>query len=204
MSNEKKKSEDFVVTDRRKFTEEGELRPDVAPEADETSKIATGEMPAPPESQPAEGAHVVREVASAADLAGAVPPSAAQQEDAQQAYTRAGQEVDARLAADLGGVRPQDLQITFEKLVTTLYMTAMLQLGILHEQGRQPRVDVLGARQTIDTLDLLREKTKGNLTAQENKFLDERLYELRMGYLEVLNAVMHPPEPPPPAPGEKK
>ena len=143
-------------------------------------------------------------MASAAYLTGAVPPSAAQQQDAQQAYARAGQEVDARLAADLGGVRPQDLQITFEKLATTLYMTAMLQLGILHEQGRQPRVDVLGARQTIDTLDLLRGKTKGNLSAQESKFLEERLYELRMGYLEVLSAVLHPPEPPPPAPGEKK
>jgi len=200
MPNEKKKPEDFVVTDRRKFTEEGERRPD----ANETAELDPSQIPTPPEKPRAEGAQVVREVASAADLAGAVPPSAAQQQDAQQAYARAGEEVDARLAADLGGVRPQDLQITFEKLATTLYMTAMLQLGILHEQGRQPRVDVLGARQTIDTLDLLREKTKGNLTPQESKFLDERLYELRLGYLEVLNAVMHPPESPPPAPGVKK
>jgi uncharacterized protein DUF1844 len=201
MSNEKKKPEDFVVTDRRKFTEEGERRPD----AHDTAELDAPQIPAPPEKPPQEGAKVVREVASAADLAGAAPPSAAQQKDAQQAYARAGEEVDARLAADLGGVRPQDLQITFEKLVTTLYMTAMLQLGILHEQGRQPRVDVLGARQTIDTLDLLREKTKGNLTPEEQKFFEERLYELRMGYLEVLNAVLHPPEPPPPAaPGEKK
>ncbi len=200
MANEKKKSEDFVVTDRRKFTEEGERRPD----AHDTAELDTSQIPAPPEKLAEKGARVVREVASAADLAGAAPPSEAQQADAQQAYARAGEDVDARLAADLGGVRPQELQITFEKLVTTLYMTAMLQLGILHEQGRQPRVDVLGARQTIDTLDLLREKTKGNLTAQESKFLEERLYELRMGYLEVLNAVLHPPEPPPPAPGEKK
>lgn len=200
MANEKKKDEEFVVTDRRKFTEEGERRPD----AHETAELDVSQIPAPPEKPSQEGAQVMREVASAADLAGAVPPSAAQQQDAQQAYTRAGEEVDARLAADLGGVRPQDLQITFEKLVTTLYMTAMLQLGILHEQGKQPRVDVLGARQTIDTLDLLREKTKGNLTPAENNFLDERLYELRMGYLEVLNAVMHAPEPPPPAPGGKK
>ncbi|HYX68651.1 MAG TPA: DUF1844 domain-containing protein [Terriglobales bacterium] len=204
MANEKRKPEDFVVTDRRKFTEEGERRPDAAPEAEDTAAITPPEMPSAPQPKPAEGAQVVREVASAADLAGVVPPSAAQQQDAQQAYARAGEEVDARLAADLGGVRPQELQITFEKLVTTLYMTAMLQLGILHEQGRQPRVDVLGARQTIDTLDLLREKTKGNLAAQESKFLEERLYELRMGYLEVLNAVLHAPEPPPPAPGEKK
>ena len=200
MSAEKKKSEDFVVTDRRKFTEEGELKPD----AHETAELDASQIPAPPEPPPPQGARVVREVASAADLAGTVAPSAAQQQDAQQAYARAGKEVDERLAADLGGVRPQDLQITFDKLVTTLYMTAMLQLGILHEQGRAPRVDVLGARQTIDTLDLLREKTKGNLTEAESKFLEERLYDLRMGYLEVLNAVMHPPEPPPPPPGEKK
>lgn len=200
MPNDKKKPENFVVTDRRKFTQEGERRPD----AKETTEMEAPQVPPAPEKPVEQGAQVVQEVATERDLRGAAPPSAAEQSEAQQAYAEAGREVDARLAADLAGVRPQDLKVNFEKLITTFYMTAMLQLGVLHEQGRPARVDILGARQSIDTLDLIREKTKGNLTPEEAKFLDERLYELRMGYLEVLTAVMHAPPPEPPAPGEKK
>ena len=85
--------------------------------------------------------------------------------------------------------------MTFERFMASLYMTAMMQLGLMHEQGGQPRVDLIGARQTIDTLSLLSEKTKGNLTAAESGFLQNSLYELRMAYVEVTNALAHPPQP---------
>jgi hypothetical protein len=75
-------------------------------------------------------------------------------------------------------------------------MSAMLQLGLMHEQGGQPRVDLIGARQTIDTLSLLSEKTKGNLTSVEENFLQNVLYELRMAYVEVTNALARPPQTP--------
>jgi hypothetical protein len=65
----------------------------------------------------------------------------------------------------------------------------------MHEQGGQPRVDIIGARQTIDTLALLAEKTKGNLTPTEQTFLQNSLYEVRMAYVEVTNALSRPPEP---------
>jgi hypothetical protein len=58
-------------------------------------------------------------------------------------------------------------------------------------------VDIIGARQTIDTLSLLSEKTKGNLTAAEGNFLQNSLYELRMAYVEVTNALARPPQPGP-------
>jgi hypothetical protein len=64
----------------------------------------------------------------------------------------------------------------------------------MHEQGGQPRVDLIGARQTIDTLSLLSEKTKGNLTSVEQNFLQNCLYELRMAYVEVTNALARPPQ----------
>jgi hypothetical protein len=79
--------------------------------------------------------------------------------------------------------------------MASLYMTAMLQLGLMQEEGGQPRIDLLGARQTIDTLSLLAEKTKGNLTAAEANFLQNCLYELRMAYVEVTNALARPPQP---------
>jgi hypothetical protein len=68
----------------------------------------------------------------------------------------------------------------------------MLQLGLMREQGGQPRVDMIGARQTIDTLSLIAEKTKGNLTPAEANFLQNSLYELRMAYVEVTNALARP------------
>ena len=81
--------------------------------------------------------------------------------------------------------------------MASLYMTAMLQLGLMHEQGGQPRVDLIGARQTIDTLSLISDKTKGNLTPAETAFLQNSLYELRMAYVEVTNALARPPQTPP-------
>ena len=80
--------------------------------------------------------------------------------------------------------------------MASLYMTAMLQLGLMREEGGQPRVDLIGARQTIDTLSLIAEKTKGNLTAAEQNFLQNCLYELRMAYVDVTNALAHPPQAP--------
>src|SRR5580700_8706354 len=84
--------------------------------------------------------------------------------------------------------------MTFERILASLYMTAMLQLGMMREQGQPPRVDIIGARQTIDTLSLIGEKTKNNLTAAEENFLQNSLYELRMAYVEVTNALARPPQ----------
>jgi hypothetical protein len=75
---------------------------------------------------------------------------------------------------------------------------------MMHEEGGQPRIDLIGARQTIDTLGLLQEKTKGNLTSAESNFLQNCLYELRMAYVEVTNALARPPQAPPGAPAGSK
>jgi len=58
-------------------------------------------------------------------------------------------------------------------------------------------LDLIGARQTIDSLSLLSEKTKGNLTSAEQSFLQHALYELRMAYVEVTNAIDKGPQPVP-------
>jgi len=95
---------------------------------------------------------------------------------------------------ELSGHSAKELEMTFERFMASLYMNAMLQMGLMHEQGGQPRLDLIGARQTIDTLTLLAEKTKGNLTGAEENFLQSCLYELRMAYVEVTNALAHPPQ----------
>ena len=121
-------------------------------------------------------------------------PTAAEQKQQADAYRKSSKDLDARV--ELSGHSTKELEMTFERFMASLYMSAMLQLGLMHEQGGQPRLDLIGARQTIDTLSLLSEKTKGNLTGTEENFLQNCLYELRMAYVEVTNALAHPPQAP--------
>src|SRR5438132_1210985 len=119
-------------------------------------------------------------------------PSAAEQQQQADAYRKSSKDLDSRV--ELGGHSAKDLEMTFERFMASLYMTAMLQLGLMREEGSQPRIDLIGARQTIDTISLLSEKTKGNLTTAEENFLQNSLYELRMADVEVTNALARPPQ----------
>ncbi len=75
---------------------------------------------------------------------------------------------------------------SFETLVSYLSTTAMFQLGLLPGPGgeRIP-VDLVNARRTIDLLEVLQEKTRGNLTSSEAKLLEDVLYELRLTFVEI-------------------
>ena len=177
-----KKQEGFTVSDRRLFTSDGDLRQDVPEEQ--------------PAAAPAPQSAVQPEQPTAAHVAPQEdvppPPTAAEQQEQAEAYRKSSKEMDTRV--ELSGRSAKELEMTFERFLASLYMTAMLQLGLMHEEGGQPRLDPIGARQTIDTLSLLAEKTKGNLTAAEENFLQNCLYELRMAYVEVINALSRPPK----------
>lgn len=170
-----KKQESFTVTDRRMFTTEGDVRSDVEREEERVSKPSAA--PAPP-----------------AEAAKDMPPmpSTAEQQAQEDEYRKSSSSLDA--AVEQSGHSSKDLEMTFERFMASLYMTAMLQLGLMHEKGGEPHVDIIGARQTIDTLSLLADKTKGNLTSAEENFLRNCLYELRMAYVEVTNALARPPQ----------
>jgi hypothetical protein len=80
---------------------------------------------------------------------------------------------------------PEAMQ-DFETLVSYLSTTAMYQLALLPgPDGERVPPDPFSARRTIDLLEVLQKKTRGNLTVEENRLLEEVLYELRMSYLEV-------------------
>ncbi len=179
-----KKQESFTVTDRRLFTAEGEIRDEVPQEEVSTAAAA-------PKPEAAQNIAPPRPEGEAPP-----PPTAAEQKEQADAYRKSAKDLDARV--ELSGHSTKDLEITFERFMASLYMSAMMQLGLMHEQGGQPRVDLIGARQTIDTLSLLSEKTKGNLTSAEENFLQNVLYELRMAYVEVTNALARPPQAPAP------
>lgn len=183
-----KKSE-FVVTDKRKFTSEGELRPEAEGESQPSPR-----PPAPPivkaEAPPAAPLPSEKDAgtppSSSDERFGPPAPSAAEQQAQSDAYHDSGKQFEQ---ATFRGRTPQDYEMNFERLVASLYMTAMMQLGLVHEEGQPPAADLLGAKQTIDTIGLLQEKTKGNLTDQEQHLLQNCLYELRMGFVELTNTL---------------
>ncbi len=210
---EKEKKPEFVVTDRRLFNTDGELRQEVVEdeerraererEKSEAQRLvneqrAAQQQPEPPSAVPT----------SSVVTDGAVPegPSAQEQHDSAAAYRESTREIDGRIEQEMRKQgqphRAQDFEITFEKFVASLYMSALVQLGLAAPQGAKPEVDLLGARQTIDTLAILQEKTKGNLTPPEQNMLQNCLYELRMAYLEVTNMLTHPPQGGPGADGK--
>ncbi len=191
-----KKQESFTVTDRRLFTPEGELRTEVpTPEPEpERPKLVPAAEAKPQESPSTAVAEHVSEHAGE-DQEAPPPPTAEEQKEQHDAYRKSAKELDTRV--ELSGHSSKELEMTFERFMASLYMTAMLQLGMMREEGGQPRIDIIGARQTIDTLGLLQEKTKGNLSSSEENFLQNCLYELRMAYVEVTNALARPPANPP-------
>jgi hypothetical protein len=199
MAQSRKEDSELKVTDRRLFTADGELRstsdeekaeqaPPTPPPASATvASTASSMKSAVAEAAPAS-------VGTPPDPGVPEPPTASEQKEQHDAYQKSSRDLDRRV--ELSGHSAKELEVSFERFMASLYMTAMMQLGLMHEQGGQPGVDLLAARQTIDTLGMVAEKTKGNLTAKEQGFLQNCLYELRMAYVEVTNALAHPPQAP--------
>jgi len=204
MAQKRKEESEFKVSDKRLFTADGELRTESTEE--ETPPVAAAAAAAPtavPAASPsAATVSVIPETAGTPAEHGSdvpEPPTASEQQAQHDAYKQSSRDLDTRV--ELSGHSAKELEMTFERFMASLYMTAMMQLGLMHEQGGQPGVDIIGARQTIDTLGMIAEKTKGNLTPKEQGFLQNCLYELRMAYVEVTNALARPPQAPGPITG---
>ncbi len=192
MAEEKKP--EFTVTDRRRFVAESdtvaETPREQPPERSTSEPQASAGQPAP--SAPS---------ASPDDQVPA-PPSVEERQAQHDAFKESSKQLDDQIRSELGGRSAKDLEVSFERFIASLYMSALMQLGLVHEQGGAPVVDLIGARQTIDTLGMLGDKTKGNLNNVEDNLMQNVLYELRMAYVEVTNALAKgtptPGAPPPP------
>ena len=105
---------------------------------------------------------------------------------------------DSSQSADQGS--PKLPPIDFSAFIAELGMTAVTYLGgYQNPETKEVLVDLEMAKRTIDTIDLLKEKTKGNLTVPESNLLDNTLYNLRMTYIRIAN---NPPPPPTPEASE--
>jgi hypothetical protein len=198
----------FTVIDRRKIKADEE-------QENQQHSAATAETPPPPVESGGGPRLVVNEpkteakaappsapaAASAAEEEMPPAPTAQESKEQKEAYDASAQRLEDLVRAQNPAMGAQP-PITFEHLVQQFYVSAMIQLGAGAQEGQRPRVDILGARTTIDLLGVLAEKTRGNLTPTEDNTLQTVLFEVRMAFLELTTMInmqaMQPPQPPPP------
>lgn len=94
-------------------------------------------------------------------------------------------------------------------LVESILMQAQIQLGLLNlgepdESDAKPEPNLPLARHSIDLLGMLQEKTKGNLTVEEQRLLENGLTELRFRYVQIAGNARQPGQPSAPQEQEKK
>ncbi len=157
---EEKKGTGFVIKDRRHFDESGEARA-----AEETTASASASPADAPPSRPQP----------------ASPEAEGPSEDA-----RSGGETAAKTAP--GGEQAYP-DIDFPNFILSLSTTAMYHFGDFPDPATgETRRNLAAAKQTIDILGLLREKTEGNLKDEEKQLLEGILFELRMRYVKEKRA----------------
>ena len=222
----------FVVNDRRKFTSEGEPRPDaeIAPSEPKPVPVHSPEpvqpavpnavTPFPASHEPTGGAIYDTPQAASYEAFGEsdeqpqelgaedpnLPPAptAEQQEQARIAFTATADRIETAIRATNPGM-DHPPAMSFETVVQSVYMQAILQLGGGAQEGQQPQVDLLGARQSIDMLGVLADKTIGNRSGSESRLIESALFELRLAFLEITQALARSAQQraggAPPAPG---
>jgi hypothetical protein len=89
---------------------------------------------------------------------------------------------------------PNQAPVDFGTFVLSLGSSALVHLGeIQHPESTEAKENLLLARQVIDLLAMLEEKTKGNLTAEEARFLSDLLADLRLKFVEKSRGAGRPP-----------
>jgi hypothetical protein len=199
--DKEEKQAGFVVNDRRLFGDDGELRQDVVEaeeRAAERERAANEAQQRANQEREAQQKAVQPEEPAAETLPEGEGPTIEENKASADAYAESTKKMDYRIRKELDKQgrteQARDLEMNFEKFVASLYMTTLMQLGLAAPQGEKPMLDLIGARQTIDILGLLNDKTKGNLTPTEESTLRNVVYELRMAYLEVTNLIANPPK----------
>lgn len=168
-----KQDESFKVIDRRHFTESGELRQDVVEQEKREEEAARKHAAANP--KPAKGAQPAAQSGNSSGILSPAGTSAGE-------ITAPGEES----VADAEAIPPSR---NFQMLVDFLTRNAAAMLGGMADpRTGQAFVDLEGAREVIDMLDALREKTKGNLSKEDDQLLIEVLGSLKLSFMEVSKA----------------
>jgi hypothetical protein len=171
----------FKITDRRLFNPDGSPRDIIREEKEEP----LDEAPAPPPARSAEGASAGAPHAPSAEHARDERAEPPRQESAGPSQNRSAREREAAPAQAPAGAED------FLMLVEFLASFAADALGMVNHPGGGG-VNLQLAKQCIDMLGTLRDRTRGNLNAEEDQFLEMILSQLRMQYVSLTSA----PRPP--------
>jgi hypothetical protein len=183
----KDKEPEFTVTDKRKFTYDGDVRDD-----------APAQEPTPEPVKPAPVAEAPKPEAANPAAPSTEPAGAPSELDLpQEPLPDTGYDSE-KLQGAFGGQK-----IEFIHLLDMLVQTAMMYAGAM-DNGPERRVDIVGMRQMIDMISMVEEKTKGNLTPQEQTVMSNTLFQLRMSYMEIVNMIEKQATQGPPPGGAKK
>lgn len=87
-----------------------------------------------------------------------------------------------------GGKKSNDLPpLDFSTFILSLSSSVLMNLGVIENpMTKKTEKEPAVARQTIDLIALLKEKTKGNLTEEEGKLLEDVLHELQIWYVKTV------------------
>jgi hypothetical protein len=155
---DKPKSE-IKVTDKRIFTAEGEIREEFRQEIKAGDPVAAkpADEPAAPKETPAERRQTPNPE----------PPASGERRN--------------KSIAD----KAQNPGTPFADFVEPLIAQAYVSLGMLRDPyGQKPKIDVAAARQMIEMVTMLKDKTAGNLTPDEDDFLATHLGELKLAFVQ--------------------
>lgn len=101
-----------------------------------------------------------------------------QQETAQKEFEHASEKCDQRERAPLP-------EVSFATFILSLSSSALLHLGEIPDPvSQRSETDLPMAKQIIDTIGMLQEKTKNNLDTEEERLVNTLLYDLRMRYVQ--------------------
>ena len=111
------------------------------------------------------------------------------QREKQEAAKKAAEQPEQEQAPGAGPGPAQGMpgqeKVTFSTIVSVFSMQAMLALGLFPEQQQEENVmvDLVGAKHLIDMMMVLRDKTKGNLSAEEQGLLTQTISEMQQAYV---------------------
>jgi hypothetical protein len=165
---EPKHEDTFKVVDRRLFSESGELRKDVAEQTEREQNAADA----------------VAAKTRAAQAAAAPAASKSVDGGAESQITP-----NSSSAAPAAGANDKPANRSFQMLVDFIARNAAMLLGgYTDPRTGQPLLDLDGAREVIDMLDALRETTRGNLGAEDDKLLLDVIGSLKLSFMEISKA----------------
>lgn len=189
---EKSEKPRIKVTDRRKFTATGEVRPaadepapESGPDEEPVPQPPAAEAPVPPEgigepSPPprAAGGPAPESMSREASGTTAEPP--------RERISEPPLRPEGEASRPPGPLDINALPRDFTAFIEGMYLETMLYLGAMPDpRTGEPADDLDMAKYKIDLLGMLQEKTRGNLTDEEGQQLEEVLYQLRMFYVQT-------------------